>query len=39
MAQWLRAITALEEGRGSMPSIHMVAHNALHIHSGTYRYT
>jgi hypothetical protein len=29
MAQWLRQLTALPEDLGSMPSIHVAAHNCL----------
>ena len=29
MAQWLRALTALSEDPGSIPSTHMAAHNCL----------
>jgi hypothetical protein len=29
MAQWLRALTALSEDPGSMPSTHMAAHSCL----------
>lgn len=39
MAQWVRALTAIKEDRGSVPNIHMVVHNPLYIHLGTHRYT
>ena len=31
MAKWLRILVILEEGPGSIPSTHMVAHNYLQL--------
>ena len=31
MTQWLRALTLLPEVQGSIPSIHMLAHNRLYV--------
>jgi hypothetical protein len=35
MAQWLRALTALPENQGSIPSTHMAIHNCLVLQDPT----